>query len=314
MCVAKPFIKWAGGKGQLIQQIDAVLPTTLKNGEIDTYIEPFVGGGALLFYILNKYQIKQAVICDINKELINSYRCIKSDLENVILELQKIKNIYKEAKDKSAFYYQIRDDYNKIKLNGHLDSIKCAKFIFLNKTCFNGLYRVNSNGEFNVPYGKYTNPCILDENNLRECSKLLQKCGIVYGDYSECERYVNGKSFIYFDPPYRPLAKSGFTKYTKFDFSDDDQIKLAEFFKKLNLQNIDLLLSNSDPKNTNINDNFFENLYNDFEIIRVNASRMIKCQADKRGQITEILVKNYGIKEQQKQLNFLVQVERTIAI
>jgi DNA adenine methylase len=291
--VAKPFIKWAGGKGQLIEQIDVFLPMTLKNGEIDTYIEPFVGGGALLFYILNNYKIKRAVICDINKELINNYRCIKNDLENVIIELAKIKNEYEQAKDRTVFYYQVRNDYNKNKINGNYDSVKTARFIFLNKTCFNGLYRVNAKGEFNVPFGKYKNPTILDEQNLRYVSKILENVEIINGNYTDCKKYINGKTFIYFDPPYRPLNISSFTKYTKFDFSDNDQEALAEFYKDLDKLGCELLLSNSDPKNSNLNDNFFDDLYSDFEITRVYANRMINCQAEKRGNITEIIVRNY---------------------
>jgi DNA adenine methylase len=307
MCrgVAKPFIKWVGGKTQLIEQIDALLPASLKNCEIDTYIEPFVGGGALLFHILSKYKIQKAVIIDINKELINNYRCIKADLENVILELKKINIEYAIAENKEEFFYKVRTDYNQIKLNGHCDSVKCARFIFLNKTCFNGLYRVNSKGEFNVPFGNYKNPRILDEQNLIACSKLLQNCEIVYGGYEKCQKYINGKTFMYFDPPYRPLAKDGFTKYTKFDFSDIDQQALAELYKKLDKKNYELLLSNSDPKNTNASDNFFEDLYNGFSISRVKATRMINCQVDKRGQITEILVRNYQVAEPAtEQLNF----------
>jgi DNA adenine methylase len=291
--VAKPFIKWAGGKGQLLSQLDAFLPNGLKDGETDVYIEPFVGGGAMLFHILNNYDVKRAVIADINKELINVYRCVKSDLAGVINELKIIAEGYAEATDRQAYFYRAREYYNSTEINGTLDSLKAAGFIFLNKACFNGLYRVNKNGEFNVPFGGYKNPNILGEDNLRAVSALLKKVEIVHGEYKEVQKYAGEKTFVYFDPPYRPLNVSSFTKYTEFDFGDEDQRRLADFFKELDKQKILLLLSNSDLKNANPKDDFFENLYNGFEISRAYANRIINCQAEKRGRITEIVIRNY---------------------
>lgn len=298
MCkgVAKPFLKWAGGKGQLLNKFEEMYPQELINGEIDTYIEPFVGGGAVLFDILQKYKVKKAVIVDLNKELVNCYRCIKADVKELIKHLKTLQSEFLSLSDekRKGYFLKVRNRYNKIHLNGKYDFEKAADFIFLNKTCFNGLYRVNSKGEFNVPFGKYKNPLICDSENLILISKLLQNVEIRFGDYSICEEYVNGKTFIYFDPPYRPLIEnSSFVGYDKSGFNDDNQKELAEFVKKLDKRNCLVMLSNSDPKNTNLDDNFFDELYKEFEIDRIFAKRMINCQADKRGDITEIVVRNY---------------------
>ena len=298
MCkgVAKPFLKWAGGKGQLLNKFEEMYPQELINGEIDTYIEPFVGGGAVLFDILQKYKVKKAVIVDLNKELVNCYRCIKADVKELIKHLKTLQSEFLSLSDekRKGYFLKVRKRYNKIHLNGKYDFEKAADFIFLNKTCFNGLYRVNSKGEFNVPFGKYKNPLICDSENLTLISNLLQNVEIRFGDYSICEEYVNGRTFIYFDPPYRPLIEnSSFVGYDKSGFNDNNQKELAEFVKKLDKQNCLVMLSNSDPKNTNPDDNFFDELYKGFEIDRIFAKRMINCQADKRGDITEIVVRNY---------------------
>lgn len=296
MCkdIARPFLKWAGGKSQLIHTFDEMLPQELKNREVNTYIEPFVGGGAMLFHILQKYDIKKAYINDINKELINCYRCLKANVVEVINHLKFLEKDYLQSGDRTKYFYKVRNRYNEIHLNGHLDYEKCADFIFLNKTCFNGLYRVNKEGKFNVPHGKYKNPLICDENNLLLCSKILQKVEITFGSYEQVLEKANEKTFIYFDPPYRPLIENAsFTSYDKSGFNDEDQIKLAKNYKLLNEKKCVLMLSNSDPKNTNKEDNFFDNLYNGFYIERVYAKRMINCQASKRGNVTEIVVMNY---------------------
>lgn len=298
MCkgVAKPFLKWAGGKGQLLNKFEEMYPQELINGEIDTYIEPFVGGGAVLFDVFQKYKVKKAVIVDLNKELINCYRCIKADVNELIKHLKTLQNEFLPLNDEKRkdYFLKVRNRYNEIHLNGKYDFEKAADFIFLNKTCFNGLYRVNSKGEFNVPFGKYKNPLICDSENLTLINKLLQNVEIRFGDYSVCEEYINGKTFVYFDPPYRPLIENtSFVGYDKSGFNDDNQKELAKFVKKLDKQNCLVMLSNSDPKNTNPNDNFFDELYKGFEIDRIFAKRMINCQADKRGDITEIVVRNY---------------------
>lgn len=298
MCkgVAKPFLKWAGGKGQLLNKFKEMYSQEVINGEIDTYIEPFVGGGAVLFDVLQKYKVKKAVIVDLNKELVNCYRCIKADVCELIKHLKTLQDEFLSLSDEKRkdYFLKARNRYNEIHLNGKYDFEKAAYFIFLNKTCFNGLYRVNSKGEFNVPFGKYKNPLICDSENLILINKLLQNVEIRFGDYSICEEYVNGKTFIYFDPPYRPLIEnSSFVGYDKSGFNDNNQKELAEFVKKLDKQNCLVMLSNSDPKNTNPDDNFFDELYKGFEIDRIFAKRMINCQADKRGDITEIVVRNY---------------------
>lgn len=298
MCkdIAKPFLKWAGGKGQLLNKFNEMYPKELINGEIETYIEPFVGGGAVLFNILQKFNVKKAVIIDINKELINCYRCIKADVNILINLLSKLENEFLklDEKDRKDYFLNLRKKYNSIHLNGKYDFDKAADFIFLNKTCFNGLYRVNSKGEFNVPFGKYKNPLICDKENLILINKLLQKVEIRFGGYEICKEYITQNTFIYFDPPYRPLPNNqSFTSYSLYKFNDDNQIQLSNLVKELSKNNVKIMLSNSDPKNTNPEDDFFDNLYRGFEIERIQAKRMINCQADKRGNVTEIIIRNY---------------------
>lgn len=298
MCksVAKPFLKWAGGKGQLLNKFEEMYPEELINGEIDLYIEPFIGGGAVFFDVLQKYSVKKAVIIDLNKELINCYRCIKADVDMLISALSKLEKEFLPLNEngRKIYFMNIRNSYNTIYLNGKYDFEKASKFIFLNRTCFNGLYRVNSKGEFNVPMGKYKNPLICDIDNLKLINKLLQNVEIRFGDYSICKEYIADNTFIYFDPPYRPLLENkSFVNYDKDGFDDDNQKELADFVKELSKQGAKIMLSNSDPKNTNPEDEFFDNLYEGFEIDRIYAKRMINCQAEKRGNITEIVVRNY---------------------
>lgn len=297
----KPFIKWAGGKGQLIPIISNNLPVELKENKIKKYIEPFVGGGAVLFYLLQNYSFEQIIINDINEDLINLYRVIKSRVSELIFELKKISDEYLvlDNENRKNYYYAIRDKYNQ----ELLDKLKkSAYFIFLNKTCFNGLYRVNKKGEFNVPYGKYANPLILDENNLLNVSKNLQNVQILNGDFEIIESYVDEDTFVYFDPPYRPLnTTSSFTSYQTNDFNDEEQRRLATFYHKLNNKGAKLMLSNSDPKNVDENDDFFELLYksNDIKgsekisINRIEASRSINSKGNGRGKIYELLILNY---------------------
>ncbi len=292
---AKPFLKWAGGKGQLLGKFEQLYPQKLINGQIDIYIEPFVGGGAVLFNVLQNYQIKKAYINDINKELINCYLCIQKNVEMVIEHLCVLENEYLSCPDRNEYFYNVRKEYNETLLNDGLDFKKCAYFIFLNKTCFNGLYRVNKEGKFNVPHGKYKNPTICDKINLRLCSSLLQKVEIHSGTFEEILCHAEGKNtFVYFDPPYRPLVENNsFVSYDKAGFNDEDQIRLANNYKMLNQKDCLLMLSNSDPKNTNQDDNFFDDLYKDFNVERIFAKRMINCQGNNRGDITEIVVMNY---------------------
>ena len=291
MKTVKPFVKWAGGKNSLIPQITKYYPYELKNGTIERYIEPFVGGGAVLIDILQKYEVKEAYAFDINIDLINCYNVIKNNVE-----------------ERQGYFYDIRAEYNSYKLNDELDVKRASEFIFLNRTCFNGLYRVNKDGKFNVPCGRYKNPTICDSINLRNLSKLIKNVIFEYGDYKKSEQYVNDNTFVYFDPPYRPLSvTSGFTSYTKEDFNDDNQKELAQYYNKLSLKNAKLMLSNSNPKNVNENDNFFEDIYKGFYINEVSAKRMINSNTKGRGEISELLITNY-----KEQLKWNYQIDSTL--
>lgn len=310
MKIVKPFVKWAGGKNSLIPQITKYYPYELKNGTIERYIEPFVGGGAVLIDILQKYEVKEAYAFDINIDLINCYNVIKNNVEELISKLDKKEKEFLTLNDeeRQGYFYDIRAEYNSYKLKDELDVKRASEFIFLNRTCFNGLYRVNKDGKFNVPCGKYKNPTICDSINLRNLSKLIKNVIFENGDYKKSEQYVNDNTFVYFDPPYRPLSvTSGFTSYTKEDFNDDNQKELAQYYNKLSLKNAKLMLSNSNPKNVNENDNFFEDIYKGFYINEVSAKRMINSNAKGRGEISELLITNY-----EEQLKWNYQINSTL--
>lgn len=290
----KPFIKWAGGKTQIIEEIDKRLPPELKSGKPMRYIEPFVGSGALLFHLLNNYNIKHAYIVDINKDLINLYLVIKEKVAELIDLLSKIESEYKKLSEekKKEYYYSKRDEYNK----ENTEKVKkAALLIFLNKTCYNGLYRTNKKGEFNVPYGKYENPKILDEENLIAVSKKLNNVEIFCGDFEISKNFpLDEETLIYFDPPYRPISRtSNFTFYSPNEFNDKEQIRLKMFFDYVTAKGAKAILSNSDPKNVNPNDNFFDELYKGYIIERIFAKRSINSDKEKRGYIREILIRNY---------------------
>lgn len=295
----RPFVKWAGGKNKLIPQMEQYYPKELKENKIDVYIEPFVGGGAILIDILKKYNIKKAYAFDINKNLINCYNIIKDKVESLVLELKKLEEEYLKLDDENRkeYYYDIRKKYNSINIENENEALeKTTYFIFLNKTCFNGLYRENRRGQFNVPIGKYKNPTIFDEENLIELSKLIKNVTFINGDYRESYKYIEENTFIYFDPPYRPINKtSSFTSYSKEDFNDENQKELGEYFRKINdnNSNVKLMLSNSNPKNNNEKDDFFEQIYNGFKINEIKANRMINSNKEKRGKISELLIINY---------------------
>ena len=293
--MAKPFIKWAGGKTQLLTQFENILPHNLEEAEHFTYIEPFVGGGAMLFHMLQKYtNIGRVIINDINPNLITAYRVIRYTPVRLITVLKMLQREFRQISNEEArkeYFLRIRKSYNE---DTHNDVTNTAMFIFLNRTCFNGLYRVNSKGYFNVPFGKYTNPTICDEELLLEDSKILQNVEILCGDYTLIERYVDNNTFIYFDPPYRPLSTtSSFTSYSKENFDDTEQTRLAHFFARLSRYGCKMMLSNSDCCAQNPNDTFFENLYGNFIIDKVHASRFVNAIPSKRGKLTEILVRNY---------------------
>ncbi len=291
----KPFIKWAGGKTQLIPQLSELLPKDLASKKSFVYVEPFVGGGAMLFHMLETYpNIKRAVINDLNKDLMITFKVVRDNPDELIAALRELQERYRglsDEEDRKKFYLAQRDRYN---AGGVNDVDVASMFIFLNRTCFNGLYRVNSKGLFNVPFGKAKNPLICDEETIRADSKLLQKVEFLNGDFEEVLSSVKGKAFFYFDPPYRPLTETAaFTAYSKDGFGDDQQKRLAEFCRKLDGKGHRWLLSNSDPHNVNKDDNFFEEIYEGFDISRVRASRMINSNAEGRGKITELAIRNY---------------------
>lgn len=292
---AKPFIKWVGGKSQLIEQLDAQLPADFGSWENVTYIEPFVGGGAMLFYMLQRYpNIQRAVINDINSDLVCCYQTVRDQVEALIESLRDYEQLYlalQTEDNRKDFYMAARSRYNE----KNLDSIEnTTLFFFLNRTCFNGLYRVNKSGFFNVPFGKYANPTICDPDTLRMDSELLQRVEIMNGDFEETFQHAQGNTLFYFDPPYRPLSDtSSFNDYTKEAFNDDAQIRLKEYCDRIHAAGYHFMLSNSDCKGKNEADNFFDVLYEAYQIERVWASRNINAVASKRGKLTEILVRNY---------------------
>lgn len=285
---AKPFLKWAGGKTQLLEEINKYYPE-----KIEKYCEPFVGGGAVLFDVLAKFQPKEILINDINPELTNCYSHIRDNVDTVITLLTDWEKEYLalEMDGRKEDFLSKRTRFNELILIKEESAEKAALMIYLNKTCFNGLYRVNSKGLYNVPSGVYKNPTICNKNNLLAVNKVLQNVQITTGSYAQTKEFIDENTFVYIDPPYRPLTKTAaFTSYTKDGFDDSKQIELGEFVKAIHLNGAKVLLSNSDPKNTNQDDNFFDDLYAEFEINRVNASRMINSNAKGRGLITELMV------------------------
>jgi len=292
---ATPFIKWAGGKSQILNKIRAEYPAGLGKN-LTKYAEPFVGGGAVLFDILNKFDLSEVYISDINRELIHTYICVRDNVNNLIELLLKLEQEYLRADDKNRekIYYSKRHQFNILKCEKNEDLELAALFIFLNKTCFNGLYRVNSTGGFNVPMGSYTNPKICDDDTLLEASEKLKKVNIICGDYKLSKDFIDETTFVYFDPPYRPLTKtSSFNSYDQNIFDDTSQKELAEFIGKICEKGAYAAISNSDPKNTDKNDDFFDKLYDKYKISRISAARMINSKGDKRGKISELLIVNY---------------------
>ena len=317
---ARPVLKWAGGKRQLLGVIDEHLPSEVKNGEVTKYVEPMVGGGAVFFHMKEKYgtTITDYFISDYNWDLFILYRVIQARVKDLISELEILAKEYlplpptqkgdKEG-ERISMYMRIRDEYNEDEWEkerylsngvGFRKKLtdrwirRAAMTIFLNRTCFNGLYRVNSSGKFNVPHGRYNNPDIVDKQNLQAVSNALQGVNISVGSYVDNLAMVDDKTFVYFDPPYRPLPDTpSFTDYHKAAFGDNEQIELAELFSELDEKGAKLMLSNSDPKNTDENDEFFDDIYSEFTIHRVNARRAINSDGKGRGEITEILVTNY---------------------
>ena len=300
---AKPFLKWAGGKSQLLPQFQDLYPVELKAGQIVRYIEPFVGGGAVFFDVASRFDVQSFYLLDANEELILVYRVVQQDPEELVRQLQvmAMKYLALSGEERKKFYYSVRERFNAAQpyINYRVYSRawieRAAQLLFMNRTCFNGLFRLNSKGQFNVPHGKYKNPKIVDPDNIYRASLLLQKAEIVSGDFTVCEQWVVENTFIYFDPPYRPLnTTSNFTAYSRSGFSDTDQVRLANFFKRLaEKPNVYLMLSNSDPTNENVHDDFFLKLYSGFNIHTVFANRMINSNSERRGKLRELVITNY---------------------
>jgi DNA adenine methylase len=296
---AKPFLKWAGGKGQLIAAIEAALPKDIGSKNELTYIEPFIGSGAIMFWFLQKFSnIKKAVINDINTDLTKAYFTIKEEPHALINVLMSIQNKYyrlTDEGDRRTFFLEKREEFN----SRHLSTLdNTALLIFLNRTCFNGLYRVNSKNQFNVPFGKYDKPRICDPETIMADSNILQRVIILNGDYAETIKYATKNSFFYFDPPYKPISKtSSFNSYAKDSFDDNEQVRLKQLCDVITAKGHHWLLSNSDPKNNNPDDNFFDDLYRgpSISIERVKARRVINSNSAKRGEIHELLIHNYKV-------------------
>ncbi len=303
MVRAKPFLKWAGGKSQLLPEIEKRLPQEIETGQIDTYVEPFVGGGAVFFYIAQKFpHLSRFYLFDVNDDLINCYNAVKRDVEGLIQQLHEFQDQFLplEESGQKEFFLDVRRQFNKHKPLSYAtekpDIDTATRLLFLNRTCFNGLYRVNRKGQFNVPFGRYKNPRICAPHLLREAAALLEQTEIICGHFQDSAAFIDEKTFVYFDPPYRPLsATASFTSYAKEDFGEKDQIRLAQFCREIDQKGAKFLLSNSDPKNEDPNDTFFEEHYQKygFHIEKVKAARAINCKASGRGKINELLITNY---------------------
>lgn len=266
-----PIVKWVGGKRQLMFELIKNMPKSYNR-----YFEPFIGGGALFFEL----QPENAYISDMNEELINLYTIVRDNVYELIEDLSR----HEVSKE---YFLKIRNIDRTEKYAELSDIERASRFIYLNRTCFNGMYRVNSKGEFNVPFGHYKNPRIIDENNLLNCSVLLKNTEIKHADFSEILKKAKEGDFVYFDPPYVPLNEtSSFTSYTKDGFDIDMQFKLRDVCDELDTMGVKFMLSNSDTKLVN-------ELYANYEIKKVFASRQINANADGRGKITEVLVRNY---------------------
>jgi DNA adenine methylase len=291
---AKPFLKWAGGKTQLLGEIKNLLPKDLTSKKF-TYVEPFVGSGAVLFWMLKNYpNMKKAVINDINEDLINTYKTIFSTPNELIKILKKYEkefhSLEKEDEGRKEYYYLKRSKYN-TRQSENIE--QAALFIFLNRTCFNGLYRVNKGNSFNVPMGSYKKPTICDAENILLVSKALEKVEFLCGDYQKTLDNVGKDAFFYFDPPYKPLNEtSSFNSYSKEDFNDGEQIRLRDFCNQLSDLKHRWILSNSDVDGISGENKFFDELYERYNILRVRAKRNINANSEKRGELNELLITN----------------------
>jgi DNA adenine methylase len=288
---ARPFLKWAGGKGQLLDQFDCFFPPELKAGRIRLYAEPFLGGGAVFFHLVRKYPLKRCLLSDINPEIINAYRVIRQSPQRLLEDLQKLAGAYLrlDEKGRRRFYLWCRSSFNRSR---RLSLTRAAQLIFLNKTCYNGLFRMNSRGEFNAPHGRYSNPRITDPDNVRAVAQALKNARLSVMDFRKLPALLSaasGPAFVYLDPPYQPLSRtSRFTAYSAAKFGREEQERLSETFRKLDRMGARVMLSNSDPA-----DGFIRGLYRGFRIHHVQAKRSINSRADRRGPLRELVITNY---------------------
>ena len=296
--MAKPFVKWAGGKGNLLKQLEQLLPDNFDEQQNVTYIEPFVGGGAMLFHMLTHHKnIRRVVINDINADLIRCYQLIKNNPLLLIDKLRELENLFylHEFIDRKELFYIYRDRYNQDCLN---QDERAALFLFLNRTCFNGLYRVNASSKFNVPYGRYKKPLICNEELIMEDHRLLNSVDAIIrasGDYTLVARHLGhrGLNFVYFDPPYRPLLNEcNFKEYSSSPFGDQQQEELKRFCDNLSRRGCQIMLSNSDSKNPD-GSSYFEELYDGYAFTRILAPRFINAFPEKRVKLTEVVLMNY---------------------
>ncbi len=306
----KPFLKWAGGKKQVINFMDDKLLKDIdKSGIIESYVEPFLGGGALFFHLISDYKIEQAYLGDINKELILTYKIIRDKPKKLISKLKSCSNAYsKMNQDERRIYFNdIRKDFNNSLDNfdyvnfSYDHIIRSAQMIFLNRSCYNGLYRVNKIGKFNVPIGKYKNPLICDEINIINVHEAFKKVDFLIiddKDFSDSKKCINENSFVYLDPPYLPIKKNSFTSYSSEGFGIKEQEKLSKFCKFIDDNGARFILSNSDPKNHDPNNNFFKDTYGKLNLKKCNhdkveVRRSINSKGNKRGPINELLIWNF---------------------
>jgi DNA adenine methylase len=290
---ARPFLKWAGGKRQLLPQITAALPDGLATGKLNTYIEPFVGSGAVFFHLARRYAFTRILLADRNPDLILAWRTIQSDVETLIAHLAGMEAAYfaLDPRGQRQFFYETRTAFNTALAPS---PARAAQLLFLNRTCYNGLFRVNARGEFNVPFGSYKNPKICDAANLRAASAALAGVEIHHADFEAARPACDSRTFVYLDPPYRPLTPTAsFNAYDKNGFGDAEQVRLAGFFGEMDRRGARLMLSNADPRNSDPLDDFFDSLYGAYRIQRVPAARQINSDPQKRGPINELLITNY---------------------
>jgi len=299
----KSFIKWVGGKSRLLEQFEQYFPSELRKGQLKQYVEPFLGSGAMYFFLSEKYEIKNAHLSDLNKDLILAYSVVQQRPECLLDFLKQFQDEYDatiEEKRKSLFL-SVREHFNSQRFEINYNKFsenwipRAAQFIFLNKTCFNGLFRLNSKGEFNVPFGKYKTATIFDEGNILSASSVLQNATIVQSQYTDCYKHIDKNTFVYFDPPYRPISQtSSFTSYIGSVFCDKQQTELANFYRKIDHEKgAKLMLSNSDTQNNDPDDVFLERAFKGYNICKVSASRAVNCKGNKRGKINELLITNY---------------------